>query len=302
MSGYQSVNGLGYYFEADGKLASKVGIDVSKYQNGGIGSNGTALPIDWAQVKAAGVDYAIIRIGYRGYGSAGNMAKDPKFLENITNATNVGIDCGIYFFSQAVTEEEAREEAQAAVKWLEESGKKLTYPIYFDTEESTEGSGNGRADKLTVQQRTTVAKAFCEEIKRLGYYPGIYASTSWLNDQLDMSQLSEYDVWVAHYRSDITEGPGYTDNMTMWQYTSKGTIPGIFGEVDCNIGLVDYPALLRQNGYNKLTEHSAQVPNENQPLSSDAQSDVQSQAQSDIQSQEQSDVQSSEQASSDETV
>ena len=253
VSGYQSVNGFGYYFEPNGKLASKFGIDVSKYQTGGT-VNGVAQPVDWAKVKAAGVDYAIIRVGYRGYGSTGNMAKDPKFLENITNATSVGMDCGLYFFTQAKTEEEAREEARTAVKWLEESGKKITYPIYFDTEISSQGSGNGRADKLTVAERTATAKAFCEEIKRLGYYPGIYASTDWLNNYLDMSRLAEYDVWVAHYRTNITLGPGYTKNMTMWQYTSKGSVPGIAGNVDCNIGLRDYASYIRQNGYNKLTE------------------------------------------------
>lgn len=253
VSGYQSVNGFGRYFEQNGKLASKVGIDVSKFQSGGT-INGVAQPVNWSKVKAAGVEFAIIRVGYRGWGSEGNLQKDPKFLENITNATSVGMNCGIYFFTQAKTEAEAIEEARTAVKWLEDSGKKITYPIFFDTESSTEGTGNGRADKLTVAQRTATAKAFCEEIKRLGYYPGIYASTSWFSSHLDMSNLKDYDVWTAHYRSDITPGPGYTKNMGMWQYTSKGSVNGIAGNVDCNIGLKDYPTFLKQNGYNKLSE------------------------------------------------
>ncbi len=252
VSGYQSVNGLGYYFAADGKLSSKFGIDVSKYQSGGT-VGGVAQPIDWRRVKAAGTEFAIIRVGYRGYGSAGNLAKDPKFLENITNATAVGIDCGIYFFTQATTEAEAVVEARTAVQWLEESGKKITYPIFFDTELSSEGSGNGRADKLTVAARTATAKAFCDEIKRLGYYPAIYASTDWFVNHLDMSKLTDYDVWTAHYRTNITQGPGYTKNMGIWQYTSKGKIDGIAENVDCNIGLIDYAQVIRQNGYNKLT-------------------------------------------------
>ncbi len=255
VSGYQSVNGLGYYFAADGKLSSKFGIDVSKYQSGGT-VGGVTQPIDWRRVKAAGTEFAIIRAGYRGYGSAGNLAKDPKFLENITNATAVGIDCGIYFFTQATTEAEAITEARTTVKWLEESGKKITYPIFFDTELSSEGSGNGRADKLTVAARTATAKAFCDEIKRLGYYPAIYASSDWFLHHLDMSKLSDYDVWTAHYRTNITQGPGYTKNMGIWQYTSKGRIDGIAENVDCNVGLVDYPQVIRQNGYNKLTAQS----------------------------------------------
>ena len=242
VSGYQSVSGTGYYFASNGKLSSKVGIDVSSWQGN----------IDWNKVKAAGVEFAILRVGYRGWGDAGTLAKDPKFLQNIINATDVGLDVGIYFFTQAKTEAEAKAEAQQTVKWLEETGRKITYPIYFDTEMSSEGSGNGRADKLTAAQRTATVKAFCDEIKRLGYYPGIYASTSWFKSNLNMSQLKAYDVWTAHYLSNITGGPGYTTNMKMWQYTSGGTVNGIAGRIDRNIGLFDYPAYLKAHGWNKL--------------------------------------------------
>lgn len=250
VTGYQTANGVTYYFDGSGVLSSKVGIDVSKFQG----------DIDWNKVKNDGVEFAIIRIGYRGYGSAGTIAKDPKFLQNIINATNVGIDCGLYFFTQATTKAEAEEEAVKVVEWINEAKqntawtaagkKKLTYPIYFDTEMSTSTpSGTGRADKLTKTQRTETALAFCNKIKSLGYYPGIYASTSWLNNQLNMSALSAFDVWVAHY---TTGGPTYKGAYRMWQYTSKGTVAGISGNVDRNVGLFDYPDYIKQNGWNHL--------------------------------------------------
>lgn len=250
VTGYQTANGVTYYFNSSGVLSSKAGIDVSKFQG----------DIDWNKVKNDGVEFAIIRIGYRGYGSAGTIAKDPKFLQNIINATNVGIDCGLYFFTQATTKAEAEEEAAKVVEWINEAKrntawtaagkKKLTYPIYFDTEMSTSSpSGTGRADKLTKAQRTETALAFCNKIKSLGYYPGIYASTSWLNNQLNMSTLSAFDVWVAHY---ITGGPTYKGDYRMWQYTSKGTVSGIYGDVDRNVGLFDYPDYIQKNGLNNL--------------------------------------------------
>lgn len=108
VTGYQTANGVTYYFNSSGVLSSKAGIDVSKFQG----------DIDWNKVKNDGVEFAIIRIGYRGYGSAGTIAKDPKFLQNIINATNVGIDCGLYFFTQATTKAEAEEEAAKVVEWI----------------------------------------------------------------------------------------------------------------------------------------------------------------------------------------
>lgn len=256
VTGYQRVNGLTYFFEQDGSVSSKVGIDVSKFQG----------DIDWNKVKAAGVEYAIIRIGYRGYGSAGNMAKDPKFLQNLVNATSVGIDCGLYFFTQAITKAEAEEEAKKVIAWLKEAKtekdkngnlvwpksnwKYLNYPIYFDTELSTASpSGTGRADKLTKSQRTETVIGFCEALKKEKYYPGIYASTSWLGSKIDMSKLQSYDVWVAHYG---VSKPGYTGKHQMWQYTSQGKINGISGYVDLNVGLFDYAAYISKNGWNHL--------------------------------------------------
>jgi len=216
VTGIQSIDNKLYYFDASGvQQPATFGIDVSKYQSS----------IDWDKVKTAGVEFAIIRIGYRGYGS-GALVQDPKFEEHFTNARNAGLRVGIYCFSQAVNENEAREEAQACVYVL--NGRQLDYPIYFDTEAS--GAGNGRADGLGVTDRTKCAVAFCEEVKALGYKPGVYASTTWFRKRLDMSQLSNYYIWNAHYN--VASSPIACN---MWQGTCTARIPGYGGQIDVNI-------------------------------------------------------------------
>ena len=216
VTGIQSIDNKLYYFDASGvQQPATFGIDVSKYQSS----------IDWNKVKTAGVEFAIIRIGYRGYGS-GALVQDPKFEEHFTNARNAGLRVGIYCFSQAVNENEAREEAQACVYVL--NGRQLDYPIYFDTEAS--GAGNGRADGLGVEDRTKCAVAFCEEVKALGYKPGVYASTTWFRKRLDMSQLSNYYIWNAHYN--VASSPIACN---MWQGTCTARIPGYGGQIDVNI-------------------------------------------------------------------
>ena len=158
VTGIQSVDGKLYYFDADGVMQKNVnfGIDVSKYQSN----------IDWNKIKKAGVNFVIIRIGYRGYGASGTLVKDPMFEEHFTNARNAGLKVGVYFFTQAVTEDEAREEAQGC-NWAL-NGRKLDYPIYYDTEASTSPNGTGRADGLGKEDRTKCAIAFCEEVKSAG--------------------------------------------------------------------------------------------------------------------------------------
>ena len=216
VTGIQCIDNKLYYFDASGvQQNATFGIDVSKYQSN----------IDWAKVKSAGVEFVIVRIGYRGYGS-GTLVQDPKFEEHFTNARNYGLRVGVYCFSQAVNENEAREEAQACVYVL--NGRKLDYPIYFDTEAS--GSGNGRADGLGVADRTKCAVAFCEEVKALGYKPGVYASTTWFRKRLDMSQLTKYSIWNAHYG--VASSPIACN---MWQGTHTARLPGYNGQLDVNI-------------------------------------------------------------------
>ena len=189
VTGIQSIDNKLYYFDAEGvQQSAKFGIDVSKYQSN----------IDFEKAKKAGVEFVIIRIGYRGYGS-GTLVLDPMFEQHFTNARNAGLKVGVYFFSQAVNENEAREEAQGC--WYVLNSRKLDYPIYFDSEAS--GGSNGRADGLGVTDRTKCAIAFCEEVKALGYQPGVYASTLWFRNRLDLSQLSQYPIWNAHYNVTI---------------------------------------------------------------------------------------------------
>lgn len=213
-------------------------IDVSKYQGS----------IDWSKVKKAGVKGAILRVGYRGYGSAGNIAADPTFAANIKGATAAGIPVGVYFFSQAVNAAEARAEAAytlAAVK-----GYKLGYPVYIDTEYAN-STKTGRADKLTKAQRTAVVKAFCEEVEAAGYFAGIYASTSWFNSMLIDSELDAYTHWVAHYG---VLKPTYKGTYAMWQHSSTGKVNGITGNVDMNWAYVDFPAAMEKHGLNGYAE------------------------------------------------
>ena len=197
----------------DGK--SKAGIDVSKW-------NGE---IDWDKVKEAGVDYAIIRAGYRG-SSTGALVEDPYFRANMKGAVASGLQVGVYFFTQAVNEVEAVEEASAVLRMVREYN--LDYPIFIDTEGA---GGNGRADGLDVETRTLVCEAFCRTVENAGYEAGIYASRNWFNNNLETARLDDYYIWLAEYRS----VPLYQGYYNMWQYTSKGKVNGIEGNVDLNI-------------------------------------------------------------------
>ena len=210
-----------------------MGIDVSTYQG----------RIDWQKVKNSGVQYAMIRIGYRGY-RTGAFAEDAQYKRNIEEANRVGIKVGLYFFTQAVNEQEAIEEAQWVINKLNEYGHRnlVQYPIAIDTEESGADNKDGRADNLDKQTRTNVCKAFAERIKQEGYTPMIYANKYWLNRNLDMNVLDIYDVWLAHYvNGDPFANPSdYKGTYTMWQYTSNGSVNGINGNVDMNIGYRTY--------------------------------------------------------------
>ena len=195
---------------------SRVGIDVSKW-------NGD---IDWDKVKNAGVEFAIIRAGYRG-SSTGSLVEDPYFAANMKGARASGIPVGVYFFTQAVNEVEAVEEASAVLQLIREY--QLDYPVFIDTEGA---GGGGRADELDVETRTLVCEAFCRTIENAGYHAGVYASRNWYNNRLHADRLdSQYCIWLAEYRS----VPLYQGYYQLWQYTSKGKIDGISGNVDMNI-------------------------------------------------------------------
>ena len=224
VTGLRSIDGKLYYFDANGVKQDKVtfGIDVSKYQSG----------LDWNKIKKSGVSFVIIRIGYRGYGAEGKLVKDPMFEEHFTNARNAGLKVGVYFFTQAVNEAEAQEEAEGC-NWAL-NGRMLDYPIFYDTEASTAPGGTGRADGLGVEDRTKCAIAFCERVKELGYKPGVYASTTWYRKRVDYNTLrSRYTIWNAHYG--VSSSPIGCD---LWQGTEKARINGYSGELDANISYI----------------------------------------------------------------
>ena len=171
----------------------------------------------------------MIRCGYRGYGS-GVLVEDPKFASHIQGAKAAGLRVGVYFFSQAINEAEAVEEASMAVALANRYG--INMPIAIDSEYAA--GGRGRADGLSKADRTKVTKAFCNTVQSAGHSAMIYASKSWLGSHLDMSQLSGYKVWVAHYADKC----GYTGTYHIWQNTSKGKVDGISGYVDMNISYI----------------------------------------------------------------
>ena len=223
VTGIQSIDDKLYYFDADGVLqkGKTFGVDVSKYQKN----------IDWEQIKKAGVSFVIVRIGYRGYGASGALVLDPMFEEHFTNVKNAGLKVGVYFFSQATTEEEAKEEAFACAYVL--NGRKLDYPIFFDTEASGASGGSGRADGLGVADRTKCAVAFCEEVKANGYKPGVYASTLWYRNRVDLRSLTKYTIWNAHYG--VASSP---IDCALWQGTCTARLPGYKGDLDVNISYI----------------------------------------------------------------
>ena len=214
-----------YTYEENGQKVTLKGVDVSKYQG----------DIDWKKVAADGVDFAIVRLGFRGMGSQGTCELDPYFTQNIEGAKAAGIDVGVYFFTQATTVAEAREEAKFVIDNLK--GYDITWPVVFDTEAITSYKA-ARANELSRETRTACAKAFLEEIKKAGYTPMLYANTRWSILKLDLAELSEFDFWYAYYGDEIY----YPYKFSMWQYSSSGTVEGIKGNADLNISFVDYGA------------------------------------------------------------
>ena len=207
------------------KIKIKYGIDVSEF-------NGD---INWNLV-AQTQNFAMLRVGFRGY-LRPKIVMDSKFIQNIQGAQSEGVPCGIYFFSQAINETEAIEEANWVADVL--SGYTIKYPVVLDSEWSN-NSHDGRADYLSIEERTKVTKAFLNTIKNRGYIPMIYANPDWLYNYLDMSLLTSYDLWLAHYTGNIDKPSYYSGTYTMWQYTSEGNVNGINGNVDLNISYKDY--------------------------------------------------------------
>ena len=216
VTGQQVIQGNVYTFAADGALNRTArGIDVSKFQGS----------IDWNAVKADGITFAIIRCGYRGYGS-GALVEDSTYRQNIQGAINAGLRVGVYFYSQAINEAEAVEEASMVLSLV--SGYSLPLGVYYDTE----SVGGGRANALSAAERTACAVAFCETIRSAGYSAGVYSYASWFYNALNFANISKYNIWIAQYRDTLS----FSYKHNIWQYTGSGSVNGISKPVDMNIG------------------------------------------------------------------
>lgn len=221
VTGEQVIQGAKYNFAGDGSLIvgnGILGIDVSKW-------NGS---VNWEAVKNSGVSYVIIRCGYRG-SAQGQLIEDSRFQANIKGAEAAGLKVGIYFFSQAVDEAEAVEEASMVLEQIK--GYTISYPVFIDVEAS-----GGRGDAIDKAARTAVCKAFCQTIQNGGYTAGVYSNKFWLENNIDAGSLGTYKIWLAQYVAE----PTYQGRYDLWQYRATGNVSGISGNVDMNISYLGY--------------------------------------------------------------
>lgn len=195
---------------------SVLGIDVSRYQG----------EIDWQQVKDAGVEFVMIRLGFRGYGSAGQLNEDPLAQANYEGAKAAGLKVGGYFFSQAITVDEAVEEAEYAMQVAKDWA--LDMPLVYDWECLAE---DYRTVGVDARELTDYTKAFCDTVESAGYDSMIYFNPSQSHKQMYLEELVDYGFWLAMY----TDQMDYPYKVDMWQYTNEGSVPGITGNVDINL-------------------------------------------------------------------
>ena len=212
-------NLMQYY--VDGKMVSYVGADVSKYQD----------YIDFVKLKKAGVDFVMIRVGARGYGS-GQLTVDDYFSENIKRATDAGLQIGLYFSSQAITTDEALEEANLVLESI--GDYEVRYPIAFVMESVP--NDTARIDNLTRAEKTKIAQTFLDTVQEAGYNPMLYGNKEWLIKKVDLSKLTDYDIWLSQ-PGDL---PDFPYRFSMWQYTNTASIDGIAGYANLNICFIDY--------------------------------------------------------------
>ena len=204
----------------DDSFRSRLGVDVSHHQG----------EVDWQKVKAAGYDFAFLRIGYRGYGKEGTINADARFDQNIAGAQAAGLDVGVYFFSQAINEAEALEEAEFVLGRL--GGRKLQLPVVYDPESVLDAAA--RTDTVTGEQFTKNTLTFCSRIREAGFTPAVYSNMVWEAFMYDMKQIGRLPIWYADYE----KKPQTPYAFSFWQYTEKGHVDGISGAVDLNVQLM----------------------------------------------------------------
>lgn len=211
-----------YQYLQDGQTISHKGIDVSSHQG----------KIDWEKVAADGVEFAFIRAVYRGYGT-GKLVEDEMFETNVEGALAAGIKVGVYVYSQAITEEELLEEANLVLEKV--APYEIQCPIVYDVERVS-SDNKGRMDQITVEERTALTALFCETVENAGYQSMIYHNLEMGALMLDLTALEEYDKWFAYYSDDMYYPYAYG----IWQYSSKGTVAGVSGDVDLNISFTEF--------------------------------------------------------------
>ncbi len=205
----------GRHVYEDSKYQTSFGIDISEY----VGE------IDWERAKNDGVEFAIMRVGYRGY-ETGKFVYDSNLRHYLKGAIEAGVNCGVYFVSQAINEDEAREEAARILEQI--YGIDLTMPIYIDIEAA---GGPARTDNLTRNDYTNIINAFCEEVEAAGFRGGVYSNETWINKHLNWNDLTQWDLWFAKY----TSVPATDCLFNMWQYSDTIQIDGIQNNCDANI-------------------------------------------------------------------
>lgn len=207
----------------NGKKISRVGVDISKH-NGQVNFN---------SIKAAGVDYVMLRLGARGY-STGQLSLDDNFVENMEAAIEAGLDIGVYFYSQAISQDEVMQEANFVIQNLEPYRAHITYPVAYDMEKVA--NDTARIDGLSRDDKTAIAATFLSGMQAAGYIPMVYGNKEWLIKNIDLAKLQDYDVWLSQ-EQDI---PDYPYQFAMWQYTTTGVLNGVTGDASLNLCFVDY--------------------------------------------------------------
>lgn len=207
-------------------MTVKKGIDVSSYNSG----------LDYPAISRE-INFAVLRAGFTGYGTGRALNKDKLFETHYANFTKQKVPLGVYYYSCADSEPEAIREAKYLLTLLE--GKKFSYPVFMDVEDSY------HQQKLSKEALTKVVLAFCRVLEKAGYYVGVYANAYWWKNELDMEALKSLDRWVAHYGVMTPGVPG-----DMWQHTETGKLPGYSGKLDLNWCYKDYPAIIQKAGLN----------------------------------------------------
>ena len=220
-------DGFMAYHDDEGNKISHLGIDLSYHQEN----------VNWDELKESGIEFVMLRCGYRGY-SEGGLVKDEKFDEYARACNERDIPLGVYFFTQAVSVEEAEREADFTLDLIR--GYKISYPVAIDTEYVSDSQARTNVEEIDEDLRSRMCIAFCERIREAGYYPMIYASENWIRRELDYGALQEYDFWAPQYLDEND----FMYDFTIWQYTERGFIKGVDEQVDLDISMVDYASFV----------------------------------------------------------